>query len=100
MLDFAKIVGFGWDDGNSRKSADKHSVSQSEAEQIFLEPQLLVLIDDRRGGAENRFTAYGRTLEGRRLHVTFTTRRDETLIRVISARAMSRKERARYDQEA
>ena len=78
MLDFAKIVGFGWDDGNSRKSADKHSVSQSEAEQIFLEPQLLVLIDDRRGGAENRFTVYGRTLEGRRLHVTFTnsSRRD------------------------
>ncbi|MGA7455157.1 MAG: BrnT family toxin, partial [Rhodoplanes sp.] len=97
---FAKIVGLEWDDGNSRKSADKHSVSQSEAEQIFLEPRLLVLIDDRHGGSENRFTAYGRTLEGRRLHVTFSTRRDETLIRVISARAMSRKERARYDQEA
>jgi len=100
MLDFTKIVGFEWDDGNSRKSADKHSVSQSEAEQLFLDPRLLVLVDDRHGGAENRFTAYGRTLEGRRLHVTFTTRRDETLIRVISARAMSRKERARYDQEA
>ncbi len=100
MLNFAKIVGFEWDDGNSRKSADKHSVSQSEAEQIFLDPRLLVLIDDRHGGAEYRFTAYGRTLEGRRLHVTFRTRRDETLIRVISARAMSRKERARYDQEA
>ena len=100
MLDFTKIVGFEWDDGNSRKSADKHSVSQSEAEQLFLDPRLLVLVDDRHCGAENRFTAYGRTLEGRRLHVTFTTRRNETLIRVISARAMSRKERARYDQEA
>lgn len=87
MLDFTKIDGFAWDDGNSRKSADKHSVSQSEAEQIFLDPRLLVLVDDRHGGAENRLSAYGRTLAGRRLHVTFTICRNETLIRVISARA-------------
>lgn len=100
MLDFNKVVGFEWDDGNSRKSADKHSVSQAEAEQVFLDPRLLVLVDDRRGGAEKRFAAYGRTIGGRRLHVSFTLRRDETLIRVISARAMSRRERARYDQEA
>jgi uncharacterized DUF497 family protein len=100
MLDFSKIAGFEWDEGNSRKSADKHSVSQSEAEQVFLDPRLLVLVDDRHGGAEKRFAAYGQTLEGRRLHITFTTRRDETLIRVISARAMSRKERVRYEHEA
>jgi hypothetical protein len=37
---------------------------------------------------------------GRRLHVTFTLRGEADLIRVISARAMSRKERARYAQEA
>ncbi len=100
MPNFSKVVGFEWNEGNSRKSADKHSVSQSEAEQAFLDPRLLVLVDDRHGDAEKRFAAYGRTVEGRRLHVTFTLRRDETLVRVISARAMSRKERARYDQEA
>ena len=36
----------------------------------------------------------------RRLHVTFTLRRENTLIRVISARDMSVKERAVYDQSA
>jgi hypothetical protein len=100
MPNFSKVVGFEWNEGNSRKSADKHSVSQSEAEQAFLDPRLLVLVDDRYGGAEKRFAAYGRTVEGRRLHVTFTLRRDEILVRVISAHAMSRRERARYDQEA
>ncbi len=34
-MDFDLIEGFEWDDGNARKSADKHGVSQSEAEQVF-----------------------------------------------------------------
>ena len=36
----------------------------------------------------------------RRLHVTFTLRRENTLTRVISARDMSVKERAVYDEIA
>jgi uncharacterized DUF497 family protein len=99
MPDFSTVTGFEWDEGNSRKSVDKHGMSQSEAEQIFLDPRLLVLVDDRHNGAEKRFAAYGRTVEGRRLHVNFTLRSEDTLIRVISARALSRRERARYDQE-
>ena len=36
MIDLERIAGFDWDDGNSRKSADKHRVGQAEAEQVFL----------------------------------------------------------------
>jgi uncharacterized protein len=32
MIDWARIEGFDWDDGNSRKSVDKHGVTQAEAE--------------------------------------------------------------------
>ncbi|HEX5845482.1 MAG: BrnT family toxin [Rhodoplanes sp.] len=99
MPDFSRVIGFEWDEGNSRKNVDKHGVSQSEAEQIFLDPRLLVLVDDRHSGAEKRFASYGRTVERRRLHVNFMLRSEDTLIRVISARATSRRERARYDQE-
>jgi uncharacterized protein len=49
---------------------------------------------------EPRLHALGRTDEGRRLHITFTLRAEASLIRVISARDMSRRERARYDEEA
>jgi uncharacterized protein len=45
-----------------------------------------------------RFHALGKTLDGRALHITFTLRGDDTLIRVISARDMHRKERSVYDQ--
>jgi uncharacterized DUF497 family protein len=40
----------------------------------------------------------GKTDDGRQLHVTFTLRAKGTLIRVISARDMNRKERAIYEQ--
>ena len=60
------------DDGNSRKSLDKHGVDQSEAEQVFLDPRLLVLEDDKHSGAEARFHAYGQTATGRLLLVSVT----------------------------
>ncbi|MEP9350269.1 BrnT family toxin [Xanthobacter sp. KR7-225] len=100
MLDFDRIVGFQWDDGNARKSVDKHAVSQSEAEEVFANEPLLLLADARHSGAELRLHAFGRTDAGRLLHIAFTLRDDGTPIRVISARAMSRKERERYGQEA
>jgi len=98
MLDRAKIIGFQWDDGNDRKSASKHSVSQGEAEQVFFNEPLIVAGDAKHSIAEARFHALGRTDAKRLLHITFTLRRDGALIRVISARDMSRKERAIYGQ--
>ncbi|MCA3220044.1 MAG: BrnT family toxin [Burkholderiales bacterium] len=47
---------------------------------------------------EARFHALGKTLGGRALHITLTLRGDGTLIRVISARDMHRKERSGHDQ--
>jgi uncharacterized DUF497 family protein len=47
---------------------------------------------------EARYHALGRTDDDRQLHVTFTLRAKGTLIRVISARDMNRKERVIYEQ--
>lgn len=98
MLDLSQIAGFDWDEGNSRKSADKHAVSQKEAEEVFLDPRLLVLLDEKHGADETRYHAFGSTAAGRRLQVSFTLRQDATLVRVISVRAMSRRERSRYEE--
>lgn len=45
MIDFDLINGFDRDAGNERKSADKHGVSMSEAEQVFFNQPLLLLED-------------------------------------------------------
>lgn len=99
MIDFEKIIGFDWDQGNQRKSVDRHGVSQSEAEQIFFNDPLLLFEDAQHSQIEKRIHALGKTNTGRVLHVTFTLREDETWIRVISARDTHKKERLRYDWE-
>jgi len=100
MIIFSRIKGFDSDAGNARKSAAKHGVRQSEAEQVFMNESLLVSTDTGHSQTETRFHALGATDAGRTLHVTFTLRRQSTLIRVISARDMNRKERKYYGKES
>jgi uncharacterized DUF497 family protein len=96
MIDWTRVAGFDWDEGNARKSAEKHNVSQSEAEQIFFNEPLLLLPDTRHSVEEQRFHALGKTDEGRRLHAAFALRDEGRLNRVISASDMHRKERMFY----
>jgi uncharacterized protein len=97
MVILEKVTGFDWDDGNSRKNV-RHGVSMAEAEQVFFNAPVLVLPDPAHSEAEPRYHALGKTIDGRRLHVTFTLRSGGKLIRVISVRDMSKKERKIYEQ--
>lgn len=99
MIDLSAIEGFDWDEGNSRKSHDKHSVTQTEAEQVFTS-EVLIAADIKHSHDEPRYQALGSTIVGRLLYVTFTLRGEGKKIRVISARDMNRKERTYYEQEA
>lgn len=98
MVDWDKVEGFDWDAGNARKSADKHLVTQAEAEQIFFNEPLLIVSDVKHSQMEARDHALGKTEAGRLLHLTFTLRGEITLLRVISARPMHKKERMIYAQ--
>ena len=98
MINWKQITGFDWDAGNERKSINKHEVSRFEAEQVFFNHPLLVLADQKHSQNEARYHALGKSDDARLLHITFTLRSNGTLIRVISARDMHRKERNIYEQ--
>ncbi|MCB2263487.1 MAG: BrnT family toxin [Candidatus Thiosymbion ectosymbiont of Robbea hypermnestra] len=98
MIERIQLTGFDWDRGNARKSVDKHGVRQAEAESVFFNKPLLLLPDPKHSRQEPRYHALGATNAGRLLHITFTLRGSGTLIRVISARDMHRKERIHYEQ--
>ena len=85
---------FEWDAGNFNKSVLKHSVSQREAEEIFLNRPLIVLEDYKHSAFERRFLALGKTDGGRLLFCSFTLRLEK--VRVISIRDMNRKEALLY----
>ncbi|MEP0805698.1 MAG: BrnT family toxin [Chloroflexota bacterium] len=96
FFDFTAITGFDWDEGNRDKNWIRHQVTNGECEQVFFNQPLLVLPDAAHSEREARFYALGQTDAGRRLFVVFTLR--GSLLRVISARDMSRKERMIYEQ--
>ena len=90
----AGCVGFEWDEGNADKNLEKHGVSDAECEQIFFNDPLVVGEDHEHSRGEPRGFALGHTDGRRYLFVVFTVRR--ALIRVISARDMTKVERRRY----
>ena len=96
-IDFEKITGFDWDDGNVAKN-EVHGVSYLECEEVFFGDPLYITPDESHSGAEQRFRVLGQTRNGRLLAVIITLRKQNTLIRVISARDMHRKERKLYEE--
>lgn len=85
---------FDWDNGNKDKN-QKHGVQNWECEQLFFNEPLVILDDPKHSLAEERFAAFGKTDNGRRLIIVYTIRGSS--IRVISARDMNRKERDFYE---
>lgn len=96
MIDknLSKCSGFEWDKWNAEKIWEKHKVSPFECEQIFFNRPLIVDLDEAHSQKETRFYVLGQTDTGRELFAIFTIRK--TLIRIVSARDMSRQEKEVY----
>jgi uncharacterized protein len=95
---FEQIVGFQWDDGDVDQKRVLHKIKNWECEQIFFNAPLLIIGDPGHSSTEERWAAFGHADEGRLLTVVFTKRKN--LIRIISARDRSRKERRFYEENA
>jgi uncharacterized DUF497 family protein len=90
----AECEGFQWDAGNSTKIWDRHRVMPTECEELFLNRPLVVAGNEKHSASEERSYALGQTESGRLMFAVFTI--PARLIRVISARDMSRRERRVY----
>jgi len=94
---FDKCIGFQWDEGNSAKNWINHGVLMSECEQLFFNKPLIITESKKSSPKETRWYLLGKTDVGRKLFIVFTIRKN--MVRVISARDMSKKEREIYDEE-
>ena len=95
-LEVESIVGFEWDDGNIHKNETKHGLKWTIIEEVFFNEPLLIVEDFKHSLHECRCVALGKNNFGDLITVIFTVR--EQHISVISARAMSKKERMIYEQ--
>lgn len=96
MIDLRKVKGFQWDKGNVDKSYQKHGITPNEAEEVFVNEDILLQDDVGHSQVEERFTAIGKTTQDNILFVVFTAR--GTKIRIISARKANIKERRQYEK--
>lgn len=92
----AACTGFDWDDNNAVKNWERHRVTPEEAEVVFFHDPFVMRSDTAHSKREKRYWALGKTARKRRLFVAFTIRKK--LIRVISARDMSRSENEEYER--
>jgi hypothetical protein len=91
---------FEWDQAKAASNLLKHGVGFAEAATVFVDPMALDGPDLRHSAAERRFLRVGMSSRGRILTVAYVLRSgdDETpVIRIISARRASRKERRSYE---
>jgi hypothetical protein len=94
--DLSACTGFEWDAGNADKNWSLHAVTNAECEQPFFNRPVVTARDPKHSGKEARYALLGQTNGGRLLSVVYTVR--GTLVRVISARDMSRQERRAYER--
>ncbi len=85
---------FEWDKSNAGHIKDGHGIEPHECEQVFFNLPLVLSPDVKHSGAESRYYLMGRTDADMLLLVVFTIRASK--IRVVTARALNRKERKIY----
>ena len=89
------VLDFEWDPGKARANYRKHGVSFLGAVEIFHDELAVTVPDPDHSRSESRYLTFGATFAGRCLVVSYTERGDR--IRVISARAMTPRERKAYE---
>ena len=90
---------FSWDARKALGNLKKHGVSFEEAATVFGDPEALDWGDPEHSQAEVRFKRLGTSVAGRILIVVYTPRKvkdGKEIIRIISARQTTRKERKAY----
>jgi uncharacterized DUF497 family protein len=89
---------FTWDPKKAAANLRKHRVGFPEAATAFADPHSVTIPDPDHSISEERFVLLGQS-DRRRLVVVAHVERGD-LIRIISARLASRRERKTYEEEA
>ena len=88
---------FEWDEDKAASNLRKHGLSFDEASTVFADPLAVLFDDEEHSDDEAREIAIGHTFRQRLVLVSFTER-GEDLIRIISARKATKKERRDYEE--
>lgn len=87
---------FEWDEEKNASNIQKHGISFEEAATVFGDPLSDTFDDPIHSAGERRFLTFGTSSQGRLLVVAHADRDDR--VRIVSARAMTGRERMSYEE--
>jgi len=87
---------FEWDENKAAVNLSKHGISFEEARTVFDHPLYVDFYDPDHSDEEDRYIIVGESQQGNLLIVSYTERAD--VIRLISARKVTRVEREVYEE--
>ena len=89
-------IRFDWDKEKNIANQRKHGISFEEAQSVFVDENALMIYDPDHSGKEDRFILLGLSASIRLLVVCHCYRKDDDIIRIISARKATHMEQKRY----
>ena len=87
---------FEWDERKNRENQRRHKVSFEEAQTVFLDENAMRFFDPDHLDDEDRFLMLGMSYKLRVLVICHCYRKDDTVIRIISARRADKREQKDY----
>lgn len=92
-----------WDPIKAEANLAKHGVSFAQAATVLTDPLALTVFDAAHSQDEDRWFTLGTSSDGKLLAVAHTfvpTGPDSALVRIISAREATRRERRQYENQS
>ena len=90
------MIKFEWNSRKAKSNETKHRVSFEEAQSIFFDEYAQQFYDSENSDDEDRFFMLGKSIKSRVLVVVHCEREAGEIIRIISARKATSKERKFY----
>ena len=90
------MIEFEWDENKSKSNLKKHGVSFEEASSSFYDENARLISDPDHSDEENRFILLGQSSKRHILLVSHCYRKNDSVIRIISARKASKFESLEY----
>ena len=89
-------IRFEWDEKKNKENIRKHGVPFEEAQTVFLDENAMRFFDPDHSHDEDRFIMLGMSFRLRVLVVCHCYRKDDTVIRIVSARKADKHEAKNY----
>jgi len=92
-----KHISFEWDAAKASLNKKKHGISFDEAKTVFFDENAKIIHDPEHSDDEERFVILGLSVVTRVLVVIHCYRKQDRVIRIMSARKATKNESAQYN---